>query len=100
MTYSLYRTRDGAGDSGPYFSIARLDEKGVVERQNWADKPKVGWNVTVGAVGARAYSAQDYWATTPVTEIVEDKLKSDDNGRFHYVRFKTGNSEYEWKKWL
>jgi len=30
--------------------------------------------------------------TTPVTKILET-IKDDD---VHYVRFKTGNSEYEW----
>jgi hypothetical protein len=30
--------------------------------------------------------------TTPITEILEE-INSDD---VHYVKFKTGNSEYEW----
>jgi hypothetical protein len=46
----------------------------------------------VGSMNARSYSGQDYWLTTPITKILEE-INSDD---VHYVRFKTGNSEYEW----
>ncbi len=42
----------------------------------------------VGSITARTYSDQDYWLTTVVTEIIEDKGD--------YVKFKTGNSVYEW----
>jgi hypothetical protein len=37
----------------------------------------------------RSYSFQDYWTTTLVTEIIEE--------REDYVKFKTGNSVYEWR---
>ncbi len=40
-------------------------------------------------INGRTYSSQDYWTTTPVTEILEDTNE--------FVRFKTRNSEYEWK---
>ncbi len=73
MTYSLYRDGDGAGDSGPMSMIARLnpEAEGGTERLH-GEAPRVGWNVTVGAIGSRTYAMQDYWMTTPVTEIVSD----------------------------
>ena len=44
----------------------------------------------VGSATARTYSDQDYWLTTPVTEILEDEGDR--------VLFKTGNSTYEWTR--
>jgi hypothetical protein len=41
----------------------------------------------VGSLTARSYSDRDYWLTTKVTEILEE--------REDYVKFKTGNSTYE-----
>lgn len=52
-------------------------------------RPLVGYNMQVGSPYARTYAGQDYWTTTQVTEILEE--------REDYVRFKTGNSEYVWK---
>lgn len=55
--------------------------------------PTVGCSMLVGSVTARSYSAQDYWLTTKVTEILEEK--KNDDGTYEYVRFRTENSEYE-----
>ena len=54
----------------------------------------------VGSPYARSYSAQDWWQTTIITEILEERTEE---GGIEYVRFrtgnfKTGNSEYEWRK--
>lgn len=87
MPYSLYRTRDGAGDSGP-LSVALKRENGEIVKGG--DRPQVGYAMQVGSFYARTYQYQDYWQTTYITEILEER---DD-----YVRFRTGNSEYEWKK--
>lgn len=87
---TLRRTRDGAGDSGPMFAIFRSNPKtGKYEYKN-NTPPQVGWSVQCGSIYARSFSAQDYWMTTPVTEILEE---TDKGGRF-----KTGNSEYIWTK--
>ena len=88
MAFSLVRTRDGAGDCGLMFNLLRLTEAGEVEILKQPEKPLVGWAVQVGSPYGRTYQGQDYWTTTPVTEILEEKEG--------YVRFKTGNSEYEW----
>jgi hypothetical protein len=88
VTYSLRRTRDGAGDSGSSMIINRRHPE-TSEYEFVRDvKPRVGWGVQVGSFGARSFVEQDYWQTTYVTEILEE--------REDYVRFKTGNSEYEW----
>ena len=99
MPYSLYRTRDGAGDSGLMSDAVTpiWDENGklvdwIVELNA---RPKVGAAMVVGSLNARTYSTQDWWETTPITEILEERVEEDGT---EYVRFKTGNSEYEWKK--
>jgi hypothetical protein len=51
------------------------------------NKPVVGCSLLVGSVSARSYSNQDYWLTTVVTEIVQER---DD-----YIEFKTENSKYK-----
>jgi hypothetical protein len=56
-------------------------------------KPVVGCSLLLGSVTARSYSAQDYWLTTKVTEILEERR--DEKGLLEFVRFKTGNSVYE-----
>ncbi len=83
----LYRITDGTGDSGAMSIAYKVDEHGkMIEMGN---RPKVGCYMRVGSVTARSYSFQDYWTTTLVTEIIEE--------REDYVKFKTGNSVYEWR---
>lgn len=55
-------------------------------------KPVVGCSLLVGSVTARSYSSQDYWLTTVVTEIIEER--KNEAGYLEFVRFKTSNSEY------
>jgi hypothetical protein len=55
-------------------------------------QPVVGCSLLVGSVTARTYSSQDYWLTTVVTEIIEER--KDKDGYLEFVRFKTLNSEY------
>ena len=93
MTYSLRRTRDGAGDSGTMSLALWLDEESEngVGREDNAE-PRVGVAMRVGSAYGRSYSPQDWWQTTFITEILETRETPDGK----YVRFKTGNSEYEW----
>ncbi len=87
----LRRTSDGAGDQGSCSQAiqwyVRGPKKGQVKKIV-SDRPTVGCSMLVGSATARSFSTQDYWLTTLVTEILED--------RGDYVRFRTGNSEYEW----
>tara|TARA_R110000822_G_scaffold5031_13_gene21883 strand:+ start:7561 stop:7866 length:306 start_codon:yes stop_codon:yes gene_type:complete len=99
MTYSLRRTRDGAGDSGG-MSLAQIPtydqdtgEMVDVEQIDNA-RPQLGASMRVGSIYARSFEAQDWWQTTLITEILEERTEEDGT---EYVRFKTGNSEYEWK---
>jgi hypothetical protein len=99
MRYSLYRTRDGAGDSGPMSDAVTpiWDDNGklvdkIVEQNA---RPKVGAAMVVGSPYARTYSRQDWWQTTPITEILDEWI--DEETGDDCVRFKTGNSVYIWK---
>ncbi len=92
MPYFLRRTRDGAGDSGPLTLINRINPETKKYESEMGVRPRIGWAVQVGSIGGRTFVTQDYWQTTPVTEIIEDVISDDKN----FCRFKTGNSEYEW----
>jgi hypothetical protein len=85
--YSLRRESDGAGDSGPV-SLLLWEEDGELKTES-DGKPRVGVAIQVGSLTARSYQYQDYWQTTYITEILEEKE--------NYVRFKTTNSIYEWR---
>jgi hypothetical protein len=90
MRYSLIR-EDGAGDSGPMCQILDPESYRPVD----GDYPRLGFGVRVGSYYARSYSGQDYWQTTPVTEIIEEWI---DNEGYSHVKFKTKNSVYTWKE--
>jgi hypothetical protein len=87
MPYSLSRVRDGAGDSGQMCNLLWEEDGELKVEPN--GKPRVGVAVQVGSHYARTMENQDWWQTSYITEIIEEK---DD-----YVKFKTGNSVYEWK---
>jgi hypothetical protein len=92
MTYSLVRERDQAGDCGP-MSLGLIpvyeDDKIIELKYEQNCVPRVGIAMQVGSPYARSYQNQDYWQTTLIREILEE--------RENYVKFKTGNSTYEWK---
>jgi len=87
----LIRKSDGAGDSGARSEAIQWKEDGTYDKVV-SNRPTLGCSMLVGSVTARSYSQQDYWLTTKVTEILEEKEQED--GRL-YVKFKTGNSIYE-----
>lgn len=88
---NLRRVSDGAGDSGARSEAIKWKDDRTVD-EIVGRTPTIGCSMLVGSTSARSYSNQDYWLTTLVTEILEE-IKDHNN---HYVRFKTGNSEYEW----
>jgi len=90
--YSLVREDGTAGDSGPMCQI--LDEESYQPIPGEV-YPRVGCGVRVGSHYARTYSAQDYWQTSPVTEILEEWV---DNEGYSHVKFKTRNSVYIWRE--
>lgn len=76
-----------SGDCGP-MSVQVWVEDGEYKFES--GKPVVGRAIRVGSIIARSYSAQDWFQTSEVVEILEE---SDD-----YVKFKTySGSTYEWK---
>lgn len=97
MRYSLRRTRDGAGDSG-MMSLALIptydqDTGEIVDVERKEDaRPQIGASMRVGSHYARTFG-QDWWQTTLITAILEER-KTDEG---EYVKFKTGNSTYEWE---
>jgi hypothetical protein len=94
MPYSLVRERDGAGDSGNMsLAITPNADPGGKHLYEHGSAPKVGAVMRVGSLFGRSFSVQDWWQTTPITEILEEW----NDGEVHYIRFKTGNSTYVWK---
>lgn len=91
MSFHLVRITDGAGDmGGSSQSIAWNEDRTFKEVTG--HYPTVGESMKVGSVTARSYSRTDWWMTTIVTKILEE-IKND---TVTYVKFKTGNSIYEW----
>lgn len=99
MTYSLRRQRDGMGDSGlmsdAYHWPNGEDADPEVIHNS---KPFVGATMRVGTPFARSFTAQDWWQTTPVTEIIKEWTDWVEDQSVECVHFKTGNSEYIWEK--
>lgn len=89
----LIRESDGEGESGARSEAIQWKEDGTFDKVV-SNRPVVGCSMLVGSVTARTYSDRDYWLTTKVSEILEEK---EENGQL-FVRFKTGNSIY--KFWL
>jgi len=89
MPYSLRRLSDGAGDSGQMSMNIYEDENGEIQCEDRVP-PRVGVAVRVGSHFARTFGFQDWWQTSYVTEILEESEG--------YVKFKTNNSVYEWKR--
>lgn len=82
----LRRMSDGAGDAGARVQAIAWNEDRTF-KEVAGNYPIVGCSLLVGSVTARSYSKSDYWLTTIVTEILEEKED--------YVKFKTENSVYE-----
>lgn len=89
MTYSLSREKDRAGDAGQMSLGLWRDDKAEFQQEHNC-RPRVGIAMRVGSLSARTFSAQDWWQTTVITEILEESENR--------VRFKTGNSIYIWEK--
>jgi hypothetical protein len=102
MPYSLKRTSDGMGDSGSMsMALWRSDSAQAIEgvEHELSARPRVGVAMRVGSIGGRSFSAQDWWQTTLITEILEESSEqTEDRDTVEVVRFKTGNSTYVWKK--
>lgn len=78
--------REEMKDGGARVEAIRYNEDGTFKEIE-GHEPIVGCSLLVGSVTARSYSNQDYWLTTPVTEIIKKTKK--------YVLFKTENSTYK-----
>lgn len=83
----IRRESDGVSESGSRSEAISWNEDRTF-KEVVGNRPIVGCSMLVGSVTARSYANQDYWLTTVVTEIIEDKGD--------YVKFRTENSIYEW----
>lgn len=87
----LIRESDGEGEIGGRSEAIQWNEDGTFDKI-LSNRPTVGCSMLVGSVTARSYSDRDWWLTTKVTEILEEK---EEDGVL-YVRFKTENSIYQY----
>jgi hypothetical protein len=85
----LIRVGDNKGDVGTCSQAIKWNDDGSFN-EVVGNRPIIGCSMLVGSGTARSYSKQDYWLTTEVTEILEEKED--------YVKFRTKNSIYEWYK--
>jgi hypothetical protein len=88
--YLLVRESDNAGDSGPMCQILDAESYTPIPNEVY---PRIGCGVRVGSLYARTYSMQDWWQTSPITEILEESVDKDG---YRSVKFKTRNSIYKW----
>ena len=86
---SLWNENKTKGDSGGRSEAIVWNSDGTF-KEIVGYRPVVGASMLVGSVTARTYESQDFWLTTPVVEILEE--------REDYVKFRTKNSIYEWRK--
>ena len=86
----LKRVSDGKGDSGARVEAITWNDDGTV-KEIVDNKPVVGCSLLVGSIAARTYSSQDYWLTTEILEILNQRKLNDTT----YYKFRTQNSEYE-----
>lgn len=88
MRYWMFDEK-GRGDSGPLSEALVWPQEGGYPKAE-GNRPKIGCSMKVGSIYARSFSAQDYWLTTPIVEILEDSENQ--------VKFKTrSGSIYTWK---
>jgi len=86
----LRRVRDGEMEEGASSQAISWNEDGTF-KEVVSNRPVVGCSMRVGSVTARSYSDRDWWMTTEVVEILEERIEGD----LLYVKFKTLNSVYE-----
>ena len=82
MRYSLRRIPDRAGSEGKRSNSVKINQP-ESDNEIISTRPIVGCSMVVHD------SFSTWWQTTEITEILEDTP--------NYVKFKTLNSEYEWK---
>jgi len=88
----LRRMRDGEGFAGSLVESIAWNEDGSFKEVT-GSKPTVGESVRVGTMTAGTYTNRDWWMTTPITLILEER--KNEEGKLEYVKFETENSTYE-----
>ena len=88
----IRRMSDGEGFAGSLVESIAWNEDGSF-KEITGSKPTVGESIKVGTMTAGTYSNRDWWMTTPVTLILEER--KNEEGKYEYVKFETENSTYE-----
>lgn len=88
--YALRRSIDGAGDSGPMLLAVTYDSETSPPRIEY-NVLRLGACVRVGSINGRSYSAQDWWQTTPVTEVLRTEQRK--GGLYSLIEFKTASGK-------
>lgn len=94
---NLFKIVDGKRqliESGNLCEAIRWNEDRTF-KESVGNKPVVGCSMRVGSRFARSFSAQDWWLTTEVTEIVSEKEIKEGKQLVTVIQFKTKNSTYE-----
>ena len=88
----LRRVGDNEGFSGSVVTSIYWNKDGTL-KEEVKGGPFVGSSIKVGSVTAGTYSTRDWWMTTPIIEILEERKNKD--GLLEYAKFRTENSIYE-----
>lgn len=98
MTYHLTKIHEDGyrefKDAGNMSIALRKNDAGDDECKH-DSSPIVDYVIRVGSAYGRTFSAQDWWQTSLVTEILSDQYDPISDSRT--VIFNTLNSKYEWK---
>jgi len=94
MTYQLVNNTRNVGDSGGQSTLLREKEDGSMEYKDDSE-PEVGWAIRVGSYFASTFSAQDWWQTSKITEVISRT----ETPQATKVLFRTvSGSTYTWRK--
>jgi hypothetical protein len=87
----LKRLNDGLTNRGSVVECIKWNEDSTFN-SIIGEKPVVGCSIRIGNTTAKMFISQDWWLTTVVTEIIEEKYYKK---KLEYCKFKTENSVYE-----
>jgi len=87
----LKRLNDGLTNIGSVIESIKWNEDGTFN-SIVGDRPVLGCSIRIGNTTAKMFTSKDWWLTTVVTEILEEKYHKD---KLEYCKFRTENSVYE-----
>jgi len=93
---SVITSKGDSGTMSEVIPIKKVGGKEYLDHSNiFYGSPIVDHCIRVGSFVARSYSGQDWWMTTPVTEIIINEIINERRN----VKFRTrSGSVYLWKE--